>query len=242
MRPWLTTYKTYTADEQFANYTKATDPTNILLAEANSVFARTFATTRYGLTATLNSKVLGVNVTGNNSWAFRQYNYGQDHPAILKWQEYFYRTSVNATIGFPYVMVPLFTTEEVLLNRAEAYARLGKNDSALADLNTYASQRFNSYNATTHKVTEAKATAFYAGTDVKQALINTALDFKRAEFVQEGMRWFDVIRNKLTVTHVIIDVNDPTQRTTLEIKPDDPRRVFQIPLSAKQAGLALNPR
>jgi len=56
------------------------------------------------------------------------------------------------------------------------------------------------------------------------------------------MRWFDVIRNKLTVTHVIIDVNDPTQRTTLEIKPDDPRRVFQIPLSAKQAGLALNPR
>jgi len=60
--------------------------------------------------------------------------------------------------------------------------------------------------------------------------------------VQEGMRWFDVIRNRLTVTHLIIDVNDPTQRTTLEIKPDDPRRVFQIPQSAQQAGIELNPR
>ena len=224
------------------NYTKATDPANLLLVEANSVYARTFATGRYGVTATLNSKILGPNVTGNNSWAYRQYNYGQDHPAILKWLEYFNRTSVNANIGFPYVMIPLFTTEEVLLNRAEAYARLNKYDSALADLNTFASQRFNSYVARNHSVTIEKAQAFYPGTNATQALINTALDFKRAEFMLEGMRWFDVIRNRLTVTHVFIDPNDPLIRTTITVPPDDPRRVFQIPLSAKQAGLDLNPR
>ncbi|WEK36305.1 MAG: RagB/SusD family nutrient uptake outer membrane protein [Candidatus Pseudobacter hemicellulosilyticus] len=242
MRPWLTAYKNYTADEQFLNYTKATDPANLLLTEAASVWARNFAQSRYGLTQQLNAKILGANVTGNNSWAYRQYNYGQDHPAILKWKEYFYRTSVNANIGFPYVMVPLFTTEEALLNRAECFARLGKTDSCLADLNTFASQRFNSYNSRTHAVTVDKATAFYAGTDATQALINTTLDFKRAEFVQEGMRWFDVIRNKINIVHVYIDPDDPTVRTTIEVPHGDPRRVFQIPESAKQSGIELNPR
>jgi starch-binding outer membrane protein, SusD/RagB family len=241
MRPWLTAYKTYTADEQFVNYTKATDPANLMLVEANSVWARTFKTPRYGLTATMMNSIIGANVTGNTGWAFRKYNYGQDHPVILKWLEYFYRTSVNANIGFPYVMIPLFTTEEVLLNRAEAYARLNKFDSCLADLNTYASQRFNNFVAN-NKVTVEKARNFYTGATDMQALINSALDFKRAEFIQEGMRWFDVIRTGITIRHNYIDVNNPTIRTTIEVPPGDPRRVFQIPLSAKQAGIELNPR
>jgi hypothetical protein len=146
--------------------------------------------------------------------------------------------SVNANIGTGYVMVPLFTTEEVLFNRAEAYTQLNNTDAAIADLDIYASTRINNYSATTHKVTSAKILAFYNTTDLKQGLINSILDLKRAEYVQEGMRWFDILRHKLPVTHY----NSVTGQTIAELPADDPRRVIQIPSSATLSGVELNPR
>ena len=67
-------------------------------------------------------------------------------------------------------------------------------------------------------------------------MLAALLDFKRAEFVQEGMRWFDLARYDLPVTHTT--VNGPT----LMLAPGDKRRVFQIPESARLSGVELNPR
>jgi hypothetical protein len=64
----------------------------------------------------------------------------------------------------------------------------------------------------------------------------TLLDFKRAEFVQEGMRWFDLLRYNIPVTHTTTDGQ------VLTLEADDKRRVFQIPESAKLSGVELNPR
>jgi hypothetical protein len=62
------------------------------------------------------------------------------------------------------------------------------------------------------------------------------MDFKRAEFVQEGHRWFDLQRYKVPVTHY-------TDRgETMVLQAGDKRRVLQIPLSATTSGIALNPR
>jgi hypothetical protein len=77
---------------------------------------------------------------------------------------------------------------------------------------------------------------YYGTTDIKAALINTVLDFKQAEFIQEGMRWFDVLRYKIPIVHTNVAGESET------LTPDDPRRLFQLPQEVKLAGLELNPR
>jgi hypothetical protein len=143
---------------------------------------------------------------------------------------------VNATIGDPYVMVPLFTTEEVLFNRAEANVYLGNNDAVLADLNLFASKRIKNYSASTHKITTTTIKNYYGITSVANGLLQTIMDFKRAEYVQEGSRWFDLQRYKIPVTHYTVFGE------TLTLTVDDKRRVLQIPASALTSGIALNPR
>src|SRR5258708_19383933 len=77
--------------------------------------------------------------------------------------------------------------------RGEAYARIQNYPAALADLNAWVSRNINNYDPAAHNVTTAKASAFY-GTPADVALIETALDFKRITYMQEGIRWLDNIR------------------------------------------------
>jgi starch-binding outer membrane protein, SusD/RagB family len=67
-------------------------------------------------------------------------------------------------------------------------------------------------------------------------LINTILAYKRTEFVHEGLRWFDLLRYKIPVVHKTINGE------TFTLGVNDPRRVFQIPPTAKQSGIEQNPR
>ena len=133
-------------------------------------------------------------------------------------------------------MVPLFTVEEVLFNQTEAYAYTGNITAALANLNTYASTRINNYNPITNNITADKINAVFGTTDIKQGLIKAVLYYKRAEFIHEGMRWFDILRYKIPVVHTTIDGQ------TMTLGPDDLRRVLQIPQSTSLSGLAPNPR
>jgi hypothetical protein len=235
MRPWNTTYKTMTPAVIWDTYAKASERANLLLVETQSLYGRYVAQYRYGLTYNIQQQILGSNVTGG-AFAYPLYYYGTRDYFVPKLTEYFVKASVNATIGDPYVMVPLFTTEEVLFNRAEANAYLGRNNEVLADLNLFASKRITNYNPSTHRITTAKIRAYYGVTDVRNGLLQTVLDFKRAEFVQEGHRWFDLQRYKVPVTHY----TDGGEQMVLA--PDDKRRVLQIPLSATTSGISLNPR
>ncbi|PSL30671.1 RagB/SusD family nutrient uptake outer membrane protein [Chitinophaga ginsengisoli] len=235
MRPWNTTYKTMTPAVIRDTYAKASEKANLLLVETQSSYGRYVAIYRYGLTYNIEQQILGSNVTGGD-FAYPLYYYGTRDYLIPKLTEYFVKASVNATIGDPYVMVPLFTTEEVLFNRAEANAYLGNNTEALADLNLFASKRITNYNVSTHRITTTKIRNYYGIQDVKNGLLQTVLDFKRAEYVQEGHRWFDIQRYKAPITHF----TDKGERMVLEA--NDKRRVLQIPLSATTSGIALNPR
>lgn len=238
LRPWNTRYNTYTLDEMYLYFTQASEPSTLLLIETASSWART-RTPRYGYGQVINNEVFTNNVTGSR-WAYKSAYYGQPHYSMLKWNEYFVKTSPNATIGDPYTIVPVLTADETLLNRAEAYASLGQNSLALADLNTYCSTRILNYNATTHAVTLAKIAAFYNTTDAKAGLIATVLDFKKKEFTQEGLRWFDILRYKLPVQHKIFAVNGSF--TTITLAADDPRKLFQLPSQVTLSGIAQNPR
>jgi len=223
-------------------YTDAANPANILLAEANSLWGRSYAGYRYSLTYNVVYKTLwGANVSGG-SWAYQLY--GRDLSLnIPKFPEHFVLTSQNGNIGDPYNMIPLFSAEEVLFNRAEANAYLGNTAASLKDLNDFGSKRIivsdanPTYNATAHAITEAKINSYYKQLTLKDGIIKTILDFKRVDFMFEGQRWFDILRYNLPVVHTTADL-----KTTYTLGPNDPRRVIQIPQEAELAGIERNPR
>jgi hypothetical protein len=237
LRPWVTVYSLLTAQEAEAIYTKATENANLLLVEAPSTWARSYGVYRYGLRTDLVLSLFSFrNVTGA-VWVQPLYYSGTntDNWVVLKFREHFVRSSANANIGVPHTIFPLFTAEEALFNRAEANIYLGNLAAAKQDLNDYASMRIENYTSS-FSITDTKLRNYYGTTDLKAALINTVLDFKQAEFIQEGMRWFDILRYQIPIVHT--SVGGETETLT----PNDPRRLFQLPQEVKLAGIELNPR
>ena len=79
-------------------------------------------------------------------------------------------------------------------------------------------------------------TPFYGLTLKQLAMIKLFLDFRRKEFYQEGLRWFDIRRFHLAVKR------SSKSSYYFPLEKDDPRKVLQIPAEAIQRGLAPNPR
>lgn len=239
LRPWNTTYKDLGLNDIPLTYQRATEPANLLLIGTVSWYANGFqyARYRYGLASHIQGQILEspIPVTGG-SWAFRTGTVGSGNVAVVKLGQHFAYESPTSNFGNGYVMVPAFTVEEVLFNKAEANAYLGNFASAIADLNTYMRTRITNYSPSTHTITEAKVRAYSGNNNTRDGLIKLILNYKRAEFVQEGMRWFDILRYKIPVTHTTLDGQ------TLTLSADDPRRVLQIPDAAKLSGIDQNPR
>ncbi len=235
MRPVSTTLYDMTLADYRANYTKTEQRTALLLGNAYSTY--TYIVPNKGEGNKVVKMFTQPNVTGkllaNKVAQFSAGNYN-----TYKYLYYFFYTGPG--IGFPYLVVPLFSVDETLMNRAEAYAQLGNNEAALADINDFMKVRIRNYNSTTDVVTLAKISAFYSITDPKQGLIQTILDAKKAEFLEEGIRWMDIVRSGLTVKHN--SYSSTGVESFIELKPDDPRRLFQLPNEVKLSGVELNPR
>lgn len=242
LRPWNTEYLPLSYQELYKRYTRATENANLLLVETNSLAARFTPTYRYALTNAIWDEITACsNIAGSSvDWAYPLFIAGEGNLLIPKLDEYFVKESVNAEIGSVWVMVPLFTAEEVLFNRAEANLFLGNQAAALADLNLFASKRIKSYNATTHAITLPKIRTYYglanSGTNNSLGLLYSIMDLRRLEFTQEGMRWFDMLRYGLDVEHF----TDEGQ--TISVPNGDPRRQLQLPQSVTLSGLELNKR
>ncbi len=127
---------------------------------------------------------------------------------------------------------------EVYLNRAEAYCRLfieTGNDNyrvnALSDLNTLRESR---YAAGTYEAVEI--------TDA-QELLSFCLEERRRELcLEEGLRWADIKRLNLAVSHVFIDENG--NETTYSLSSGDLLYALPIPYDVinRNSKLAQNPR
>ncbi|MDB5246542.1 MAG: hypothetical protein JWQ40_936 [Segetibacter sp.] len=238
LRGWNSTYQDITdVTELFKIYARASEPANLLLVETKSIWSRSYYTKRWGVSEQKQSEIFPrPDPLTKGNFAFKLYSISEGtHTLVPKIDEYFVKVSVNANIGDPYVMVPLFTVEEVLFNRAEAYALTGNTTGALADLNTFASKRILNYSPANHGITVGRINAVYPGAS-QEGIIKAILYYKRAEFVHEGMRWFDILRYKIPVVHTTTDGQ------TMTLSPNDPRRVLQLPQSTALAGLAPNPR
>ena len=238
LRPWNTTYESLSPQELYNTYSRASQNANLLLAETASNYGRYVARYRYGMNFRKWQEVSEGEaiISGNASWAYPLYTQGDNNYLIPKLNEYFVRESVNAEIGFPYVMVPLFTAEEVLFNKIEANAYLNNTAAAIEDLNLFASKRVSNYNPSTHRITSSRITSFFNGMNLRSGIVNTVLLFKRVEFVQEGMRWFDMQRYGIPVQH------QTSSGQVISVPANDPRRVLQIPQTATLAGIEQNSR
>src|SRR5687768_10992150 len=235
LRPWNSRYTNLQVLELQTTYTKSEEPANILLQETNSVWGRSYAAYRYGMYTNIFNFLRGTTpVGGQFAIGFNVYG-SPEFYNVPKFDEFFKLASATANFGDPYNMVPLFAAEEVIFNRAEANARLGNNNAALADLNAWLSQNIANYNASNHNLTVAKAQSFYGGS-ATTALVNAALHFKRVTYIHEGMRWLDILRLKLPVTH------KTSSGQTLTLTADDKRKLLQLPSEVTLSGIELNPR
>jgi len=217
-----------------ATYTKASQASNILLHEVRSLWGSSLAYYRYGYGNKINALLYNnPNVTGGYmAVTYNTYGSTPQYYNVPKFYE-----SHSDDVDKSYDVIPLFSMEEVLLNRAESYARLGNYTLALADLNNWIAKNVRSY-TTANNLTNAKAVAFYAPgtTDTTGALVNSTLFFKRVAYIHEGIRWFDELRLKLPVKHEYFNGGFDS------LPPNDNRRMLQLPQEVENAGMELNPR
>lgn len=116
-------------------------------------------------------------------------------------------------------------TSEILISRAEAYARLNKNTEALVDLNTLRQSRYSN---------------FVVGIETGADLLTAILFERRLELAFEGHRFFDLKRLGLGVTRSSFgDKSDGTgiNNVTKTLPAGDIH--FQLPLP--QSEINANP-
>lgn len=152
-----------------------------------------------------------------------KYN-GIEYIAVIKYQG---RTGGAANL----VDVKYLRVAEVLLNRAEAYAMIGSEAEALADMNTLRKNRYK---------------VFTDGTETGQILKDAIERERRLELAFEGDRWFTLKRKGLPVARDAFgDLADGTGTPYFvrDLPADDNR--WQIPLPLQDinanANLTQNP-
>ena len=162
---------------------------------------------------------------------------GENGLAATKYEFLFERTSLTSNVGYNYTIFLAFRGEEVLLNRAECHIVNNNISAALADLLILAGRRYRDIPAITPtQLMQALRSHYGSNNDQLNAFLYL-LDERQKEFMHEGMRWFDIKRLGIPVTHVLQDGSIVT------LEADDKRKVLQIPQAAIDVGgLEPNPR
>ncbi len=238
----LRNWKTYHDDFKFntkdlwRKYTNKEEPANLLLTTTESRIARSLPVEKYGLTRDLEVKIYGQSSFYPFSQSPRPINKGR---SLSKFDELSLLGDISSKPRDLYVTNVLFSTDEVALNRMEAYSMLGDYDRAILEIKNYLKFKFN------EDVTSSNEAGFitiddkqylnfspFYGLTIKQlALVKTIAGFRRREFLHEGLRWFDIRR-----------FYTPVNRTNSPLRKDDPRKVLQLPIEAINRGLEANPR
>ncbi len=245
LRDWENEYSPKTYSEQYTRFIDATlEPANLLMVSAYSLYGRFHYTARYQLNTTKRNEIFPSYNEAGLSWSYTVYGSNDLYYNIPKYDEYFKVTNQAAGTGIPYITYVLLTTDEAMLNRAEAYAMLGQYDNALNDINMSFSVKTSNYAElteddirTAYAVTDTELyTPFYSISEEALPFVHAALKIKRTVFYNEGLRWFDIKRLNMEVEHVDFYGN------SYVLPKDDNRRALQIPEAASSFGIEENPR
>lgn len=178
---------------------------------------------------------------------------------MRKINEYFQTTNITASgsSGFAWNLTTQFTTDLVLLEKAEANALAGNIDDAMANLTVF----MDNFLKTTP--TKQQIIDFYNGieyytplnatpkkkfnTDMpitageQENVLHCILHLKRILTIHEGLRWNDINRYGIEVWRRTVYA-DGTIAVGDKLEVGDNRRVFQLPEEVISAGMTPNPR
>lgn len=174
----------------------------------------------------------------------------------------FQYTDPVAGIGYIRTVYPALSTDECLLNRAEAYIHLGDYNKACDDLNLWV----HNCNTTLTEMTPESIKAFYDGVaywewnkstvkkrinpvfgdvaegSMEEAMYQCVIAAKRVESLGLGQRWFDVKRFGIEIHRRSMDMTGRPEKLTDSMPLDDPRRAMQLPVRVIASGITPNPR
>lgn len=172
-------------------------------------------------------------------------------------------TDLQAGIGYAHAEYAVFTTEQLLLERAEAYALSGELQKAVDDYNTIM-KIYQNYPKT---FTLKQIVDFYNGVDYytpkkatvkkhfvkpvytigaegsdQEALLQAILHLRRIMELGEGYRMQDVKRYGMVIYRRQTNTSFTISAVTDSLTVDDPRRAIQLPQDVITSGLEPNDR
>ena len=199
------------------------------------------------------------------------YNSGLDKTLLPHTPYLFEYTDPVAGTGYIHTVYTLFTGDETLLTRAEAYIMQKDYPNALTDMNLFLSNACKSYTP----LTEETVTAWAAGTEyyrpetdqnqsdmnkkgptpkkelhpafdldeTQEAMVHTLLMLRRYETLHCGLRLFDIKRFGIEIYRRTLDSTDGhVSAVTDKLAVRDNRRAIQLPNDVITSGLPANPR
>jgi hypothetical protein len=159
---------------------------------------------------------------------------GENGLAATKYEFLFERSSLTSNVGFNYTIFLAFRGEEVVLNRAECFIRENNLTAGLSDLLLLARRRYRDIDAEFPAMTTAQLTqllrGYYGSNNDQVNAFRYLMEERQKEFMHEGMRWFDIKRFDVPVTHITQDGG------TITLQAEDNRKVLQIPQAAIDVG------
>ncbi len=172
-------------------------------------------------------------------------------------------TDVQAGIGYAHAEYAVFTTEQLLLERAEAYALSGNLQKAVDDYNTIMKifmkspktftleQIVEFYNGkeyytpkdpTVKKHLKKPVYTIGAEGSDQEALLQAILHLRRIMELGEGYRMQDVKRYGIVIYRRQTNTSYTISAVTDSLTVDDPRRAIQLPQDVITSGLEPNDR
>jgi hypothetical protein len=254
LRDYPAKYRTLSSTPvEFAKlYTHYGEASNLLLMMGYSYWGNTAGFSRYGMSQRIEKWVIDSLNIGNAVWMNNLIWGTYPHYVIYKYTPFFKYLYPGSDLGYVIAFNPAFTAEEVMFNRMEAYLMDRQYDKIIQDFHIYWSMRTNNYqpdpdffdqikeyyNVQLRGRWERPDPWYRDQLDEEQLLLLKYItDVRRKEFMQQGMRWFDIKRFHFPVTHVVYASSQSDV-----LGKDDPRRAIQIPFTAIDYGITPNPR
>ena len=256
-------------------YVAASEPANFLMVTANSIAGRAQYSSlwrRYACHYDIWQRELSGAAmpwgsgSSNNTLYMAKMLYGGANESVYMpfMREFFAVTDKVANTGTPYIVDVMFSADETLLVRAEAYALKKQYDKALEDMNYWVGNHcaptlgtavrpvlteevinntFDKIEYTPDTVYTStqrtpkkhlKPQGFTVETGTQENMIQMVLHMRRLQTWQRGLRFMDLKRYGIVFSHNISG-SDP-----IVFKAGDPRGALQIPQDAIKAGIAPN--
>lgn len=256
-------------------FVNADDRANLMLLSTYSTWARICGPYTVGARYSHNAMIAEFETNqyeqalwgGPDHIYFKFYQFSNMPKVVMdKIPEYFEYTDAVNGIGYTHNIYPAFTTDECLLNRAEAYALTGRYSEAITDINT----SLHAFTDDSQTVTAASIAAAYgdydeaSGSGMKyytpqeptpkkalnpdfsvssgeqEQLVQAILHLRRIVSLHEGLRWFDVKRYGMEIYRRRVVSGKISVYDTM--KKNDPRWALQLPAMVIAAGMQPNPR